>query len=152
MKTQALLAFALLAATSCASSTAAHGSNARGAINVPGRAASAVYSNAVLAGDTLYLSGKLGLDPDTGQIPTGIEEEVTLILDGLLEVLAAADMTMNDLVSVTVFCTDPALYGQFNEIYATYFDGDFPARAFIGSGPLLRGAHFEVKGIAVRRP
>ena len=65
--------------------------------------------------------------------------------------LAAADLTMDDLVSVTVFCPDLSLYDKFNEIYRTYFTKDFPARAFIGSGPLLRGSHFEAQGIAIRR-
>lgn len=140
-----LFPIAALTLAACASD----GPPAREAINIPGRSIAAVYSNGVLAGDTLYLSGKLGLDAD-GQVPAAVEDEVKNIMDGLAEVLAEADMTMNDLVSVTVFCVDPKYYDQFNAVYATYFDGDFPARAFIGSGPLLRGARFEVKGIAVR--
>ena len=151
MKTTTTLLLAAAAAlSSCASTSSGGGATDREAINIPGRALAAVYSNAVRAGDTVYLSGKLGIDPATGEIPPRIEDEVRIIMDGLAEVLAAAGLTMNDLVSVTVFCTDPGLYDQFNAVYGTYFDGDFPARAFIGSGPLLRGAHFEVKGIAVR--
>ena len=154
MKTKTLLLAAAAALASCSSTsvsaTSYRTATEREAINIPGRSLAAVYSNAVRAGDTVYLSGKLGIDPETGQIPPRIEDEVRIIMDGLAEVLAAAGLTMNDLVSVTVFCTDPALYDQFNAVYGTYFDGDFPARAFIGSGPLLRGAHFEVKGIAVR--
>lgn len=133
------------------SSCGAPASATRKHVDLPGKSLAAVYSNAVRVGETLYLSGKLGLDPDTGQVPAAIEDEVRNCLDGLAEVLAAEEMTMNELVSVTVFCTDPGLYDTFNSIYATYFDGAFPARAFIGSGPLLRGAHFEVKGIAVAR-
>ena len=64
--------------------------------------------------------------------------------------LAAAGMTMDDLVSVTVYCPDLTLYDAFNAVYRTYFEGDFPARAFIGSGPLLFGMRFEMQGIAVR--
>ena len=60
-------------------------------------------------------------------------------------------MTMDDLVYVTVYCPDLSLYGEFNSVYRTYFTGEFPARAFIGSGPLLFGGHFEVQGIAVKR-
>ena len=59
-------------------------------------------------------------------------------------------MTMDDLVSVQVFCSDVALYDDFNAVYRTYFTGDPPARAFLGAGTLLRGARFEVMGIAVR--
>jgi enamine deaminase RidA (YjgF/YER057c/UK114 family) len=59
-------------------------------------------------------------------------------------------MTMDNLVTVTVYCPDLTLYDKFNAIYRTYFGKDFPARAFIGSGPLLRGARFEIQGIAVR--
>jgi enamine deaminase RidA (YjgF/YER057c/UK114 family) len=58
---------------------------------------------------------------------------------------------MDDVVSMQVFCTDLALYDTFNNVYRTYFTHGFPARAFIGAPALLRGAHFEVLGIAVRR-
>ena len=60
-------------------------------------------------------------------------------------------MTMDDLVYVTVYCPDLSLYDEFNRVYRTYFTGEFPARAFVGSGPLLFGGHFEVQGIAVKR-
>ena len=60
-------------------------------------------------------------------------------------------MTMDDLVSVQIFCSDVAHYDAFNAVYRTYFEGDFPARAFIGAGTLLFDARFEVQGIAVRR-
>lgn len=109
------------------------------------------FSHAVLAGQTLYLSGGLGLDPETGAPPADVADEVRLLLDGMKAKLALADMTMDDLVSVQVFCDDIALYGAFNAIYATYFKDVYPARAFIGSGPLLFGAHFEIQGIAVRQ-
>ena len=109
------------------------------------------FSHAVLAGHTLYLSGGLGLDPKTMAPPAEVEDEVRLLLDGMKAKLALADMTMDDLVSVQIFCDDIALYGTFNAIYATYFKDGYPARAFIGSGPLLFGAHFEIQGIAVRR-
>ena len=59
-------------------------------------------------------------------------------------------MTMDDLVWVQVLCPDLSLYDEFNSIYRTYFKDHFPARAFLDSGPLLRGAHFEVMGIAVK--
>jgi reactive intermediate/imine deaminase len=119
-------------------------------INVD-RRPNAPYSQAVLAGNTLYLSGRTALDPKTGKVPADLEQEVRFILDGMKAQLEAAGMTMDDLVSVQVFCPDLTLYDRFNAIYRTYFKGDLPARAFIGSGPLLWGSRFEVQGIAVRR-
>jgi 2-iminobutanoate/2-iminopropanoate deaminase len=119
-------------------------------INVD-RRPNAPYNQAVLAGDTLYLSGRTALDPKTGKVPADLDQEVRFILDGMKAQLEAAGMTMDDLVSVQVFCPDLTLYDRFNAIYRTYFKGEMPARAFIGSGPLLWGSRFEVQGIAVRR-
>jgi reactive intermediate/imine deaminase len=122
----------------------------RRAITLASRTDSLPFSNAVLVGNTLYLSGTLGLDPATGQPPAEVETEVRLLLDNFKAVLAEAGMTMDDLVSVTVYCPDLSLYDRFNAVYRTYFSGGFPARAFIGSGPLLRGARFELQAIAAR--
>lgn len=123
----------------------------RKAINLPGKAVQAPFSDAVLAGNTLYLAGRIGLDPKTGQAPEKVEDEIKLLLDGHKEVLAAAGMTMDDLVYVQVYCTDLALFEKFNAQYKTYFTKEFPARAFIGTGSLLRGGHFEMQAIAVKR-
>jgi 2-iminobutanoate/2-iminopropanoate deaminase len=120
-------------------------------INLPEHNAQLPFSDGVLAGDTLYLAGRLGLDPKTGKVPEEVGNEVRLILDGMKATLKAAGMSMDDLVYVQVFSPNLDLYDQFNTIYRTYFSKDFPARAFIGSGPLLRNARFEVVGIAVRR-
>jgi 2-iminobutanoate/2-iminopropanoate deaminase len=120
-------------------------------IVLPNRKDTLPYSDAVLVGDTLYLAGKIGVDPETGKPPAELEKEIRLLLDGIKTTLKEANMTMDDLVSVQVFCPDLSLYEKFNEIYRTYFIKDFPARAFIGSGPLLRGGRFEMQGIAVRR-
>ena len=57
---------------------------------------------------------------------------------------------MQDIVSLTIYCSDLTVYDTFNKVYRTYFRGPFPARAFIGSGPLLLGARFEIQGIAVK--
>ena len=119
-------------------------------ITLPSRKDQLPFSNAVLAGNTLYLAGRIGIDPETGKPPQDLEREIRLLLDGVKATLKEADMTMDDLVSVQVFCPDLTLYEKFNEIYRTYFTSDFPARAFIGSGPLLRGGHFEMQGVAVR--
>ena len=120
-------------------------------IVLPSRTDTLPYSDGVLVGDTLFLAGRIGIDPQTGKPPQDVEKEIRLLLDGMKTTLATANMTMDDLVSVQVFCPDLSLYEKFNEIYRTYFSQKFPARAFIGSGPLLRGGHFEAQGIAVRR-
>jgi 2-iminobutanoate/2-iminopropanoate deaminase len=129
--------------------------DARRHIVLPSRTDTLPFSDGVLVGDTLYLAGRIGIDPQTGKPPEDIEKEIRFLLDGMKTTLAAANMTMDDLVSVQVsvqvFCPDLSLYEKFNEIYRTYFNKNFPARAFIGSGPLLRGGRFEIQGIAVRR-
>ena len=121
----------------------------RRGVNLPGRSVDAPFSDAILAGDTLYLSGRLGLE--NGQVPDDPQQEARNILDQIQGVLAEAGMTMDDLVTVQVFCSDVGFFGDFNAVYTSYFTDDPPARAFVGSGTLLRGARFEVLGIAVRR-
>jgi reactive intermediate/imine deaminase len=110
----------------------------------------APFSDAVLVGNTLYLAGRIGFDPKTGAPPADIDQEIRLLLDGMKETLQAAGMTMDHLVSVQVFCPDLTLYDRFNTVYRTYFGKNFPARAFIGSGPLLRGGHFETTAVAIK--
>jgi 2-iminobutanoate/2-iminopropanoate deaminase len=122
----------------------------RRAINLPDKPVQAPFSNAILAGDTLYLAGNIGLDPKTGKAPEKIEDEIKILFDGYKATLSAAGMTMDDLVYVQVYCTDLAYYDKFNAAYRTYFSKEFPARAFIGAGSLLRGGHFEMQAIAVR--
>jgi len=122
----------------------------RKAINLPGKTISAPFSDAILAGDTLYMAGRIGLDKE-GKAPDKIEDEIKLLLDGEKEVLAAAGMTMDDLVYVQISCTDLKLFDTFNPIYKTYFTKEFPAREFVGAGAILRGGHFEMQAIAVKR-
>jgi len=107
------------------------------------------FSGAVQVGDTLYLSGSLGLKD--GAVPEDPGEEARLVLASIETKLKGAGMTMKDLAYVQIFCSDVSLYDIFNAEYKKHFTGEYPARAFIGSGPLLRGAHFEVQGIAVKR-
>lgn len=106
------------------------------------------FSDAVRVGDLVFLAGKLGLDPETGSVPDDPAAEARNVLDSMQATLAKLDLTMDDLVSVQIFCSDVSLYETFNGVYRTYFEDAFPARAFVGSGPLLRGARFEVQGIA----
>jgi 2-iminobutanoate/2-iminopropanoate deaminase len=139
-------AWAILAALGTAPARAAE----RKDIRMPERTDSRPLSDAVQVGDTVYLAGKLGIDRATSKPPADPGEEARLILDGMKATLAQVGLAMDDLVSVQVFCSDVAHYDTFNKVYATYFKGRFPARAFIGSGPLLYGARFEVQGIAAR--
>ena len=108
------------------------------------------FSDAVLVGDTLYVAGHLGLDAQTGNAPGDPGAEARLVMDAVKDRVQAAGFDMDELVSVTVYCTDLALYDQFNAVYRSYFHGHYPARAFIGAAKLLRGARFEVQGVAVK--
>jgi 2-iminobutanoate/2-iminopropanoate deaminase len=108
-------------------------------------------SDAVLVGNTLYISGHLSIDPKTGQVPADPQAEAKLVMERVKRTVELAGLTMDDVVSMQIFCTDLALFEPFNSVYRTYFPHGFPARAFLGTSALLRGAHFEVLGVAVRR-
>jgi len=120
-------------------------------INLSSRAKTLPSSDGVLAGNTLYLAGRMGIDPATGRAPADIDAEIQLLFAGVEAVLAQAGMTMDDLVSVQIFSPDLSLWEQFNAAYVKRFTRELPARAFIGSGPLLLGGRFEMVGIAVRK-
>jgi 2-iminobutanoate/2-iminopropanoate deaminase len=107
------------------------------------------FSDAVLCGNVLYLSGRIGLDKKTRKVPEDIDTEARYVMEDVRFVLSKAGMSMSDLVYLQIFCTDVSLWERFNAIYQTFFDGNMPARSFLGSGTLLFGAHFEVQGIAV---
>ncbi len=107
------------------------------------------FSGAVQTGNTLYLSGMLGLV--NGQVPDDPAVEARAVLDSIKATLEEAGMTMDDLVYVQIFCSDVAHYDAFNEVYRTYFTQEFPARAFLGAGTLLFNARFEIQSIAVKR-
>lgn len=114
-------------------------------------AANAPFSEAVLVGDTLYVSGHIGIDPATGKPGATPEDEARLVMESMKRTIEAAGMTMDELVSVQVHCSDVSFYDAFNGVYRTYFHGEYPARAFLGSGKLLFGARYEVMGIAVKK-
>jgi 2-iminobutanoate/2-iminopropanoate deaminase len=119
-------------------------------VNLPGRKAPLPFSDAVRAGDTLYLSGRIGIDPVTGVAPDDVGQELRLLFDGFEAVLSEADMSMDDLVWVQVYSPDISLWERFNVAYLKRFSKELPARAFIGSGPLLKGGRFEMLGVAVK--
>jgi len=119
-------------------------------VNPPG-AAPLPFSDGVVAGDTLYLGGQIGIDAHTGNAAADPGSEARLVMEAVKRTLERAGLKMDDLVSVTVFCTDLSLYDSFNAVYRGYFHKHYPARAFIGASQLVRGAHFEVMGVALRR-
>jgi 2-iminobutanoate/2-iminopropanoate deaminase len=118
--------------------------------SVPAGSAPLPFSDAVLSGDTLYVAGHIGIDTHTGNAPADPAVEAHLVMDAVKRTVESAGLTMDDLVSVTVYCTDLGLYDTFNAVYRTYFHGHYPARAFIGSSKLLRNGHFEVQGVALK--
>ena len=143
-----MLAAALLLSAAASASPAAP-ADGRAYVRLPDRKDDRPYSDAVVVGKTVYLSGKIGLDA-AGKPPAEAAAEARLVMDRVKATLAAAGAGMDDLVSVQVFCSDLAHYDTFNKVYASYFTRNHPARAFIGSGPLLFGARFEVQAIAVK--
>lgn len=124
--------------------------HSRRAINLPNRIPHLPFSDAVLVDDTLYIAGRIGIDPATGVVPPQVERELKLLFEGFSSVLTEAGMTWDDLVWVQVFATDLSLWDRFNQEYLKHFHGDFPARAYLGSAPLLLNARFEMMGIAVK--
>ena len=108
------------------------------------------FSSGVLVGNTLYIAGTTGVDPSTKGAVSAVEE-ARLVMNQVKRVVEQSGMTMDDIVSVQVFCTDLRDYAAFNGVYETYFHGHYPARTFIGVASLLFGARYEVNGIAVRR-
>lgn len=106
-------------------------------------------SGAVRVGDTLYLSGSLGLED--GKVPEDPADEARNVMNAIKRNVEAAGMTMDDIVYVQIFCSDVSHYQAFNDVYRTFFTQEYPVRAFIGSGPLLFDARFEVQAIAVKR-
>jgi reactive intermediate/imine deaminase len=123
---------------------------ARSIISTPNApAAIGTYSQAVRAGETLYLSGQIGLDPQTGQLVDGIENQIDRVFRNLKAVAEAAGGSLADSVKLTVYLTDLAHFARVNEIMARYFDTPYPARAAIGVAALPRGALVEADAILV---
>lgn len=109
------------------------------------------YSQAVLSGDTLYLSGQIGLDPDTGEmVSENVREQTEQVLDNLTAVLEEAGASLDDVVKATVYLTDMNDYASFNQVYGSYFQDAQPARACVEVCSLPKGALVEIDLIAQR--
>jgi reactive intermediate/imine deaminase len=112
--------------------------------NGPG--AIGTYSQAVRAGDTVYISGQIPLDPATMQMVTGdIDAEIRRVFENLKAIAEAAGATLAQAVKVTVFLTDFAHFAKVNEIMAAYVPEPYPARAAIGVSQLPKGARVEIE-------
>jgi reactive intermediate/imine deaminase len=107
------------------------------------------YSQAVRTGNTVFLSGQIGLDPRTMQLVAGIDAEITQVLNNLQAVAAAAGGSLNDIVKLTVYLADLSDFARLNEIMAQYFTAPYPARAAVGVASLPRGAAVEIDGVMV---
>jgi len=112
-------------------------------------AAIGAYSQAVRVGDTVYLSGQIGLDPSTMQMVEGVEAQIHRVFQNLRAVSSAADSSFNDLVKLNVYLTDLGHFAKVNEIMASYFRQPYPARAAVGVAALPRGALVEMDGVLV---
>ena len=107
------------------------------------------YSQAIRCGDTVYLSGQIGLDPKTMLLDEGIDAQVRRVFDNLNAVATAAGGSLDDAVKLTIYLTDLAHFGKVNEIMAGYFRQPYPARAALEVAALPRGALIEADAILV---
>ena len=112
-------------------------------------AAIGTYSQAVKAGNTVYLSGQIGLDPASMQLVDGIEAQIHQVFKNLAAVCQASGGSLADIVKLNVFLTDLGHFAKVNEIMGQYFQQPYPARAAVGVASLPRGALVEADGVLV---
>ena len=112
-------------------------------------AAIGVYSQAVRAGGTVYLSGQIGLDPVSMQLVEGIDAQIHQVFQNLRAVAAAAGGSFADVVKLNIYLTDLGHFATVNEIMAGYFNQPYPARAAVGVAALPRGAQVEADAVMV---
>ncbi len=106
-----------------------------------------IYSQAIRCGDTVYLSGQIGLDPATMQLVDGIEAQIHRVLQNLKAVATEAGGSLDHAAKLTVYLTDLSHFARVNEIMATYFRQPYPARAAIGVASLPRSALIEIDAV-----
>lgn len=110
-------------------------------------AAIGTYSQAIRAGDTLYISGQIGFDPATMQLVEGIDAQIDRVFRNLAAIALSADLSLEHAVRMTVYLTDLAHFARVNEVMARYLREPYPARAAIGVASLPRGALVEIDAI-----
>ena len=109
------------------------------------------YSQAIMAGDTLYISGQMPIDPATGRIPESIEQQAQQVFKNVAAILEQAGMTLENVVKTTVFMKDLSSFGTVNELYGTFFNGtQYPARACVEVAKLPKDALIEMEVIAAK--
>ncbi len=108
------------------------------------------YSQAVAVGETIYLSGQIGLDPKTMEMAEGFEAQAHRVFANLRAVAAASGGSLEDIVKLTVFLNDLANFATLNEIMPQYFSSPYPARSAVGVSQLPRGALIEIDAIVVK--
>ena len=108
------------------------------------------YSQATEAAGLVFVSGQLPIDAATGDMPEGIEAQARQSLLNIQHILEAAGLTMSHIVKTTVYLQDMSLFGSMNGVYATFFEGDYPARAAFAVKALPKDALVEIECIAAR--
>lgn len=108
------------------------------------------YSQAIEAGGMVFVSGQLPIDAATGLMAEGAGAQARQSLENIKMILAEAGLTMASIVKTTVFLADMSLFADMNKVYATYFEGDYPARSAVAVKELPKGALVEIECIAVR--
>lgn len=109
------------------------------------------YSQAILAGDTIFTSGQLGLDPATGELKQGADLQTRQALTNLGKILKEEGFQYGDIVKTTVFVADLNDFATVNAAYQSFFEGDYPARSCVQVAALPKGGLVEIECIAVRR-
>ncbi|MDB2413901.1 Rid family detoxifying hydrolase [Flavobacteriaceae bacterium] len=110
------------------------------------------YNQAILSGNTLYTSGQIAIDPSSGKLKIGtIKEETLLVMENMRAVLAAADMTFENVVKSSIFISDMTNFSEINEVYGSYFNEDTaPARETVEVANLPKFVNVEISMIAVK--
>ncbi|CAN5262679.1 RidA family protein [soil metagenome] len=109
------------------------------------------YSQAVVAGNFLFLSGQIALVPGSDEILTAdIQTETRRVMENIAGILAASDYSFNDVVKTTIFLTDMSLFAQVNEVYGTYFTGTYPARETVAVKGLPKNVNVEISMTAFK--
>ncbi len=108
------------------------------------------YEQAILIKDTLYISGQIGLDPETGALQNGdVQKETEQVMRNLKAILEKAVLKMDDLVRCTIYVTDMGDFGTVNEVYGGFFENHTPSRSCVEVANLPKGARVKISGIAV---
>ena len=108
------------------------------------------YSNAIKVGNFVFVSGQLPVNPETGEMPRGLQAQTLQVIENVRRILADAGATLDDVVKTTVLLDDIGDFGAMNEVYGAYFAEPYPARAAFEVAKLPKGAKVEIEVVAVR--